>query len=127
MRRRWKCGVLAEWEHTLGSDLRVAEHGERHELVVFSSLRIVKDLSHHFVVLPAQHEGAVVGSGVGDDGQSFGVDHKHLVAVPVFCLHIVFSDELVFGSVRAELKRFLIMKRFCCHYFGFLLGCQIMD
>ncbi len=107
--------VLTEREHSLGSDLRIAEHGEGNEFIILGSFRIMEDLSNHLIVLSAEHERTVVAGHIGDDCQGLRINHKHLVSVPVLYFHIIFCDELVFRSVRAERKRLLIMERFCWH------------
>ena len=116
-------GVLAEREHALGGHFGVAEHGESHEAVVVRCLIVVKYPGYHLVVLAAEHKRAVVRGNVGQKSQGFRVNYEHLMAVPVLYLYIVFGDELVFGGIRAERERLLIVERFGWHIKYSVFGC----
>ncbi len=110
-----RAGVLAERQLTLGSDLGVAEHCQRHELVVVRGLGVVEDFRHHLVVFATEHERVVMGGLAAQHGQRLGIHHEELVASPVFNFNIVGGEMIILGRVRAEGEHLLVMERFGCH------------
>ena len=108
-------GILAEGELALSGDFGVAQHCERHELIVIRCLGVVQNLSNHLVMLAAEHEGIVVRGLAGKHGERLRINNEEFMATPVFHLHIVGSKAVILSGIGAERKHRLIMERFSCH------------